>query len=566
MGGSVDDPGAWDDEKPRHKVCIIQGFQLGRYPVTQEQWVAVMGDNPSSFTGCLHPVDTISWADTQQFLQKLNERQDGYHYRLPTEAEWEYAARAGTAGQYPGNLNAIAWYDTNSGNSTHPVGEKLSNPWGLYDMIGNVSEWCQDWFDADYYPKSPENDPQGPTSGTKRVRRGGSWGSLSVDCGVSRRYSGPVEARHFNFGFRCLREFPELCPKQFSSSTVTARQERCGDNMEPHQQDWVCAPEKPEMAYAFGGSREDRGPVSGAVGCSKRNQTFRYAFYGLVFQYPFPCPELPQSLGESSPDVIVAEGPVPRQLDAPTGIGYYWQSEPNRFLLFAGRRTGCFLVEAGNRVTIDRSRSATDSRILFFLLTKVLVAILLQRGHLVLHANAVLAPKGALVFFGNSGAGKSTTSAALSQRGFRILSDDITAFSKGDGNVTTVLPGIPRFYLTNDTAEKLQQPTDGMPPQRERRLKASIRFDYSISPVPLHALYLLQPGKGASVGCESLRGPAKISAFLQGLYDHGLKMERTQLFSLVTNLLAKTPMYCLTRPDDRWSMVEILDLVMGMNA
>ena len=206
MGASPDESAAFDDERPQHLVRITRPFELGKYLVTQSEWEAVMGTNPSGFRGDRHPVDGVSWHDAHLFLQRLNERQDGYSYRLPTEAEWEYAARAGTTTPYPGVLDAIAWNNTNACGQSHPVGEKAANLWGLCDVIGNVSEWCQDWFDPGYYARSPSLDPPGPPVGMKRVRRGGSWGSPDQDCRVSCRYMGVPGARYVNFGFRCLRE------------------------------------------------------------------------------------------------------------------------------------------------------------------------------------------------------------------------------------------------------------------------------------------------------------------------------------------------------------------------
>jgi formylglycine-generating enzyme required for sulfatase activity len=168
------------DETPRHRVTL-SGFYLGKTEVTQEQWVSVMGSNPSEFksekvggNSRRHPVEQVSWSDVQTFIQKLNAR-TGHRYRLPTEAEWEYACRAGTSGERYGNLDAIAWYDKNSGKKTRPVGQKQPNAWGLYDMLGNVRERCQDWYGNDYYSRSPGENPQGPSAGSYRVNRGGCW-------------------------------------------------------------------------------------------------------------------------------------------------------------------------------------------------------------------------------------------------------------------------------------------------------------------------------------------------------------------------------------------------------
>jgi len=170
-----------DNAKPVHKVRITKPFYLGKYEVTQEQWQAVMGDNPSSFKGPKNPVVNGSWDDCQQFLVKLNAkvRTQGGKFALPTEAQWEYACRAGSTTKYcfgddEKQLGEYAWND-NSGRKTHPVGEKKPNAFGLYDMHGNVWEWCQDWYGEEYYANSPADDPTGPDSGNDRVLRGGSW-------------------------------------------------------------------------------------------------------------------------------------------------------------------------------------------------------------------------------------------------------------------------------------------------------------------------------------------------------------------------------------------------------
>jgi formylglycine-generating enzyme required for sulfatase activity len=161
-----------DNEKPIHKVTISQDFWLQKTEVTQAQWQAVMGNNPSNFKGNNLPVETVSWDDAQEFIKKLNAKGEGT-YRLPTEAEWEYAARAGTTGDYAGNLDSMAWYSANSDMKTHPIGQKQANAWGLYDMHGNVWEWCEDWYDS--YPSGTVTDPTGAASGSYRVIRGSCW-------------------------------------------------------------------------------------------------------------------------------------------------------------------------------------------------------------------------------------------------------------------------------------------------------------------------------------------------------------------------------------------------------
>jgi formylglycine-generating enzyme required for sulfatase activity len=163
-----------DDEKPVHTVRISKGFWLGRTEVTQGLWQVVMGSNPSYFLkGSSYPVERVSWDDCQAFITKLNQMVGSNYFRLPTEAEWEYACRAGTTGDYYGNVDSIAWYDGNSGSTTHPVAQKQANAFGLYDMSGNVWEKCQDWFGD--YSGGYQTDPTGPVSGSFRVGRGGSW-------------------------------------------------------------------------------------------------------------------------------------------------------------------------------------------------------------------------------------------------------------------------------------------------------------------------------------------------------------------------------------------------------
>ncbi len=197
----------WDDEKPAHSVTL-SGFYMGKYEVTQAQWKAVMGSNPSRFKGDNLPVEQVSWYDCQDFIRKLNQL-TGEKFRLPTEAEWEYAARGGNKSRgykYAGgnNIDEVAWYDGNSGERTHPVGKKRPNELGLYDMSGNVWEWCSDWYDEDYYGNSPQNNPQGPASGSSRVFRGGSWDYLAILCRSAFRYYLTPGYRNDLMGFRLV--------------------------------------------------------------------------------------------------------------------------------------------------------------------------------------------------------------------------------------------------------------------------------------------------------------------------------------------------------------------------
>ena len=194
------------DEKPLHQVCL-DAFSIGKYEVTQGQWTRVMGSNPSEFVSCGDncPVEQVSWNDVQQFISRLNS-QSGTNYRLPTEAEWEYACRAGGAEEYCGSndINAVAWCSGNSGSQTHPVGQKQANGWGIHDMSGNVWEWINDWYDKNYYSSSPQSNPQGASSGSSRVVRGGSWARSTTYVRASARNPGSPSGRIDFIGFRLV--------------------------------------------------------------------------------------------------------------------------------------------------------------------------------------------------------------------------------------------------------------------------------------------------------------------------------------------------------------------------
>jgi formylglycine-generating enzyme required for sulfatase activity len=208
MGSADNDESAYGDEKPQHRVNL-QEFYLGKYPITQEQYQAIMGNNPSGFKGNpKNPVENVLWNDAQAFCQKLSEK-TGKKYRLPSEAEWEYACRAGTQTHYyfgddEMKLGEYAWYYENSGSKTHPVGQKKPNDWGLYDMSGNVWEWCEDGRNKNY--------KNAPTDGTawnenlsvsnRRVLRGGSWNKSPRICRSA--YRDNVGIRSDSYGFRVV--------------------------------------------------------------------------------------------------------------------------------------------------------------------------------------------------------------------------------------------------------------------------------------------------------------------------------------------------------------------------
>lgn len=201
----------WDNERPVHRVRLTRGFWLGETEVTQATWRRVMGSNPSRFKGCpACPVEMVSWEDCQAFVRRLNERYPvggGLVWRLPYEAEWEYACRAGTRGDYYGGdgerrLAELGWYEANNNVRPRPVKRKQPNGWGLYDMHGNVAEWCADWYGGDYYRSSPAEDPRGPEVGDAHVLRGGSWCESARYCRAAARTPAALKFREEGSGLR----------------------------------------------------------------------------------------------------------------------------------------------------------------------------------------------------------------------------------------------------------------------------------------------------------------------------------------------------------------------------
>ncbi len=201
-------------EKP-HEVCVSD-FYLGKYEVTQGQWKKVMGSNPSSFIASDdHPVESVTWSEVQDFIRKLNQM-SGKGYRLPTEAEWEFAARSGgkkekwAGTSIDSELGEYAWFYDNCGKSTHPVGQKKPNSLGLYDMSGNVSEWVADWYGSKYYQNSPKDNPQGPMKGIYKVSRGGSWKDRSANIRVAYRFMDDPELPYSLQQIRAVGPIPEF--------------------------------------------------------------------------------------------------------------------------------------------------------------------------------------------------------------------------------------------------------------------------------------------------------------------------------------------------------------------
>ena len=206
MGATPEMENPNEDEKPVHLVTLTNNYYIGKYEVTQALWKIVMGSNPSNFKGDNLPIEKVSWNNCQKFISKLN-KLTGKSFRLPSEAEWEYAARGGNKSrgyQYSGSntIGDVAWYYGNSSSMTHAVGTKQPNELGLYDMTGNVWEWCQDWFDS--YSSSPQTNPTGAVSGSIRVYRGGGWYHSAGDCRTSFRLVGAPGFRSDGLGLRLV--------------------------------------------------------------------------------------------------------------------------------------------------------------------------------------------------------------------------------------------------------------------------------------------------------------------------------------------------------------------------
>lgn len=213
MGSPTSEKGRKSDET-QHKVTLTKGFYMQTTEVTQAQWRAIMSNNPAYFNGDDRPVEQISWNDVQEFIVRLNKKEGTDKYRLPMEAEWEYACRAGgnrafanggitqTRCKHDPNLNQIGWYCGNSGEKHHPVAQKRPNAWGLYDMHGNVREWCQDRYGA--YPSNHVTDPKGVSQGSSRVNRGGGWSNYAKSCRSANRYAMLPDIGISGLGFRLV--------------------------------------------------------------------------------------------------------------------------------------------------------------------------------------------------------------------------------------------------------------------------------------------------------------------------------------------------------------------------
>jgi hypothetical protein len=293
-----------------------------------------------------------------------------------------------------------------------------------------------------------------------------------------------------------------------------------------------------------------------------------YAVYGLTLRLPFPCPALPQAADGASPDVVVADGAVPRQLEAPLAEGPAWQAETGRFLYRAGARAGRYLAEGGARVTVQRGQQAEDDLLAFYFLDTVLAALLRQRGLLVLHANAAAVAGGAAAIAGESGAGKTTTLAALLARGCAMLSDDITVLRMGADGRVEALPGAPQYHLCEDAAEGLGRDVAGLPRYAWRRMKAVVRAqdEMAARPVPLRAVFWLRCEDGGALRATRLSGADKFAVLQECVYGPLLAQEHSPVFALFAAAAEQAAVYRVTRPASRWTAPDIAQLVLERSA
>ena len=235
MGCSEGDSHCLPDERPRHTVDISRPFYLGRHEVTQAQWRTLIGNNPAAFAGDRRPIENVSWREAQEFVRRLNLKEGTNRYRLPTEAEWEYAARAGSVTRFPfepSQAAEFAWFWDDADGETHAVGEKRPNPWGLYDLHGNVWEWVWDWHGKNAYAADARGDaidPKGPPEGVGRVLRGGSWSNALRYLRSSHRNLHAPDYRDGTAGFRVLYLLEEPRPGE-EAKAAQARRRRSRPN------------------------------------------------------------------------------------------------------------------------------------------------------------------------------------------------------------------------------------------------------------------------------------------------------------------------------------------------
>jgi hypothetical protein len=292
---------------------------------------------------------------------------------------------------------------------------------------------------------------------------------------------------------------------------------------------------------------------------------FTYNLYGLTIVVPFPCPILAPAAVGAEPDVTVTENPVIHRMPHPVAEGHNWQAVPGCFLFSGGRYSGRFMVEAGERITLERNKDAKDERLCAHLLAAVFAALLRQRGLLVLHANVVTTPRGAIAITGVSGAGKSTTQAALMAHGARMVSDDITVIDLDPEGSIVALPGILKMNLCDDAATKFGHDVAVLPrnPLRSSKVLVPVAPDETLlETVPLKAIYHLDSHPGERVIATHLAGAKKFAVLQECIYGPLFPEEHHGLFPLITSVVSQIDIVRIVRPVGRWSANEVMETIL----
>lgn len=292
---------------------------------------------------------------------------------------------------------------------------------------------------------------------------------------------------------------------------------------------------------------------------------YNYTIYGISLAVPFPCSMLPQAAGGGIADVVVKEGLVPYNLTNPAAEGKNWQASPGCFLLRGGRRAGRFLVEGGRQITLERNPAAEDGLLSSLLTTSVIVALLRQRGMLVLHANVAVTQHGSVTISGKSGSGKSTTQAALMARGCRMLTDDVTVLQMENDGTVVALPGIPKMNLCEDAAVKLGYDISCLSrsPLQGIKVVVPVQPDESVTvPVPLKKVYLINSHQGEGLIITHLAGTEKFAALQECIYGPLFPEEHPGIFSVLSALISQVDIFRLQRPIRGCSVKMVVEAIM----
>jgi len=290
---------------------------------------------------------------------------------------------------------------------------------------------------------------------------------------------------------------------------------------------------------------------------------YQYSLYELTMQLTFPCPALTAAPADAVADVQMIEGDVPRELPGAVVEGENYQAAPGRFLLRGGLRAGRFLVENGRTITLQRNAAVEESRLAAHFLSSVLAATLRQRGLIVLHANAAVTPCGAVVISGESGAGKSTTLAALLARGCSMLADDITVLRMGKDNIVKVVPGLSKLNLCEDAAYRLGHNVEELPRNLLRRIKVVVPAKNRLvtKPAPLDSIYLLKKSANKALHVTMLNGADKFAAVQECIYGPLFQEEHSSRFDMLAAIANQATIYRLERPASHWSVDEIAGVI-----